>query len=181
MKPISITFFVVFFLAVAVANGQKAQTIDYVNVTVGEDNATSELLRMPLGADSSSSIFDIGIMYFGPGSDSDLSAILYVKTSQARYSSGASYGVKLFIDDIPLRSNYLRGVSKVVNEKGFDRLHFHLKREELAWLATGESLRIEIFDVKTEKIQDTVSFAKPNLAEFKRFAKSVLLIISTVD
>lgn len=181
MKPISPLLFAMFALSVIAVNAQNARNNGYVNVTVGDENATSELLRMPLGSEGTSADFDIGIMYFGPSSDSDLSTILYMNGSRARYSSESAYGVKLITDDIALRSNHLRGVLRVVKEKGYDRLHFHLKREELAWLATGERIRIEVYDTQNAKLFDSISFTRSNVAEFKRFAKSVLLITSTID
>jgi hypothetical protein len=162
----------------------SAQTIpakDFVKVTIDDENATSELLRMPTGAYVGGVGADIGIMYFGPKSESDLSVILYMKGIRGRYSSEGSYGIKLFTDDVALRSNSLRGVQRVVKEKELDRIHFHLRREELAWLATGNTLKFEIFDMQASKQLGSVSFSKEAVAEFKRFAKSVLLIISTVE
>lgn len=102
MKPISPLLFAMFALSVIAVNAQNARNNGYVNVTVGDENATSELLRMPLGSEGTSADFDIGIMYFGPSSDSDLSTILYMNGSRARYSSESAYGVKLITDDIAL-------------------------------------------------------------------------------
>ncbi len=154
---------------------------DYVSVAIKDDNATSELLAMPMAFSPNLSMAEIGIKYFGPDSDSDISVLLILKGTRKRYSKGGSFGVKIFSDDIPLKANRLRGVSKVDNNKEDETLHFYITSEEVAWLATSETAKIELYDVETQAKLDTVSFTKAGFSEFKRFAKSVLLIKSNLD
>ena len=69
-------------------------------------------------------------------------------------------------------------IQSVRKDMGGEILQFFIKSEELAWLATAGSAKIEIYNSDTEQKYDTLSFTPTGFAEFKRFAKSVLLIRS---
>ncbi|MBK8465432.1 MAG: hypothetical protein IPL32_06335 [Chloracidobacterium sp.] len=182
MKALMSPLVLVLFAFVVSGNAQKKPLKnDYVKVAVQDGSATSELLTMPMAMSPNLSDAEIGIMYFGPQRDSDISVLLILKGTKNRYSKGASFGARFFADDIPLKTNKLRIVSKVDKNKNDETLHLYLTTEELAWLATGDSAKIELYDSELETKYDTVTFTKNGFNEFKRFAKSVLLIKSHLD
>lgn len=148
---------------------------DYVQLKITDDGATSELLPMPLVMSPNLSGAEIGIKYFGVKSESDISFILILKGTKNRYSANETFGVKLYSDDIPLSKNKYRVVDSVDKTAGGETLHFYLTTEDLAWLATASSVKIEIYNTDTDKKYDTFSFTQAGFSEFKRFAKSVLL------
>ncbi|MEO6051624.1 MAG: hypothetical protein ABIP78_09880 [Pyrinomonadaceae bacterium] len=119
-------------------------------MAVQNESATSELLPMPMEMSPNLSDAEIGIKYFGPQSDSDISVLPILKGTKNRYSKGSSFGVKFFVDDIALKSNKLRIVSKVDKNKDDETLHLYLTTEELAWLATGDTAKIELYDSEAE-------------------------------
>lgn len=181
MKNILILSIFALILGVVSAVAQKPTAKDFVVVTTAEDNATAELTRMPIGVSSVGNATDIGIMYFGPNKDSDISFILFLKPAKNRYSVEGSYGIRFYTDDVALKQDKVRDLSKVANDKDNDRLHFYLTSEEVAWLATGSKFRIELVDVKLWKTVESIQFSNAAAAEFKRFARSILLINSVVD
>jgi hypothetical protein len=133
---------------------------------------------MPVGMSPNLSSAEIGIKYFGAQSESDISFILILRGTKNRYSANGTFGVKLYSGDIPLSKNKLRLIESVDKDEGKDTLHFHITPEEVAWLAAASSVKIEIYNSDTEQKYDTLSFTQTGLAEFKRFAKGVLLIRS---
>lgn len=151
---------------------------DYVRVAITDGGATSELLPMPIGMSPNISSAEIGIKYFGVQSESDISCILILKGAKRRYSVNETFGIKLYVDDIPLSQNKLRMVNSVDKKADEEVLHFYITTENLAWLGTAGSVKIEIYNTDTERKYDTFLFTQSGLAEFKRFAKSVLLIQS---
>ncbi len=84
----------------------------------------------------------------------------------------------MYSDDLPLSKNKYRIISSVDKVGGGETLHFYLTTEDLAWLATANSVKIEIYNTDTEKKYDTFSFTQAGFVQFKKFAKSVLLIRS---
>lgn len=176
----SITILIVLVFTVCAFGQAKKTTVpkDYVELIINDDGATSELLSMPLVMSPSLSGAEIGIKYFGAQSDSDISFILTLKGTKNRYSAKETFGVKVYSDDLPLSKNKYRIIQSVDKNVGGETLHFYLTTEELAWLSAANSVKIEIYNSDTEKKYDTFSFTQGGFAEFKRFAKSVLLIRS---
>jgi len=173
--------FVFIFAFYGFSQGQAKTAIapkDYIQLVITDGEATSELLPMPIVMSPNLSGAKIGIKYFGAQSDADISFVLILKGTKNRYSTNETFGVKLYADDIPLSKNKYRVVDSVDKTNGGETLHFYLTTEDLAWLATANSVKIEIYNSDTEKRFDTLSFTKTGFAEFKRFAKSVLLIRS---
>ncbi|MGI8668528.1 MAG: hypothetical protein ACR2J3_01640 [Aridibacter sp.] len=176
----SITILIVLVFAVC-AFGQAKKTTapkDYVQLSITDDGATSELLPMPIGMSPNLSGAEIGIKYFGVQSESDISVVLILKGTKNRYSANETFGVKFYADDIPLSKNKYRMIQSVRKGAGEEILQFFITSEDLAWLATASSAKIEIYNSDTERKYDTLSFTPTGFAEFKRFAKSVLLIRS---
>ena len=177
---ISITILIVLAFTVC-AFGQAKKTTapkDYVQLVITDDGATTELLPMPLVMSPNLSGAEIGIKYFGVESESDISFVLILKGTKNRYSANETFGVKLYSDDIPLSKNKYRVIDSVDRAGGGETLHFYLTTEDLAWLAGANSVKIETYNTDTDKRYDTFSFTQGGFAEFKRFAKSVLLIRS---
>jgi len=163
------------------AFGQAKKSVapkDYVQLVITDDGATSELLPMPIAMSPNLSGAEIGIKYFGVQSENDISFVLILKGTRNRYSASETFGVKLYSDDIPLSKNKYRVVDSIDKAGGGETLHFYLTTEDLAWLATASSVKIEIYNTETDKRYDTFSFTQAGFSEFKRFVKSVLLIRS---
>ena len=160
------------------ASEKNAAPKDYIQVAITDDGATSELLPMPIGMSPNLSGAEIGIKYFGVQSESDISVVLILKGTKNRYSTNETFGVKLYSDGIPLSKNKYRMIQSVRNDAGGETLQFFIPSEELAWLAAANSAKIEIYNSDAERKFDTLSFTPTGFAEFKRFAKSVLLIRS---
>lgn len=133
---------------------------------------------MPIGMSPNLSSAEVGIKYFGVESESDVSFILILRGTNNRYSANATFGVKLYSDDLPLSKNKYRMIDSVNKEAGEETLHFYITAEELAWLAAASSVKIEIYNADTEQKYDTLYFTPTGFTQFKRFAKSVLLIRS---
>lgn len=152
----------------------------YVEVSEEDGIAVSELLPMPMGMSPNLSDAKIGIKYFGVQNESeaDVSFILILKGTKNRYSGNVNFGVKAFSDTTPLSRNKYRMVQSVQKDNGGETLKFALTTEEVAWLATGSSVKFEIYNHDTDKKYDTVSFTTTGFAEYKMFVKSVLLIRS---
>lgn len=152
----------------------------YIELRINDEGATSELLPMPIVLSPNLSGAEIGIKYFGVESESDISFVLILKGTKSRYAAKETFGVKLYSDDLPLRENKYRIIDLIDKAGGGDAsLHFYLTTEDVAWLATAEtSIKIEVYNSDTDKKYDTFSFTKAGFAEFKKFAKSVLLIKS---
>ncbi len=151
---------------------------DYINVAITDDGATSELLPMPMAMSPNLSKAEIGIKFFGVQSESDVSVLLILKGTKKRYTSESTFAVKVFCDDIALSENKLRMIGSVDKLADGETLHFYLKTEEIAWLASAASAKIEIYDLDAGMKLDTISFTPTGFTEFKRFAKSILLIKS---
>jgi len=179
MKTYITILIVLVFTSCAFGQAKKnATTEDYVQVAITDDGTTSELLPMPIGMSPNLSGAEIGIKYFGVQSKGDISFILILKGTKNRYSTNETFGVKLYSDDIPLRKNRYRIVDSIDKARDGETLHFYLTTEDLAWLAMANSVKIEIYNTDTDKKYDTLSFTRTQFAEFKRFAKSVLLLRS---
>lgn len=166
------------------AIGQTKRTAapkDYIQLVITDDGATSELLPMPMVMSPNLSGAEIGIKYFGVKSESDISVLLILKGTKNRYSSNETFGVKLYSGDIPLSKNKYRVIDSVRKDVGGETLNFFIPSEELAWLAAAESVKIEVYDTETDRRLDTFSFTQSGFTEFKRFAKSVLLIRSQLN
>jgi len=157
---------------------KKTSTKDYVELLINDDGATSELLPMPIVMSQNLTSAEIGIKYFGVESESDLSFILILKGTKYRYSANETFGVKLYSDDLPLSKNKYRIIDSVKKNGGGETLHFYVTTEEIAWLAMANSVKIEIYNSDTDRKYDTFSFTRTGIDQFKRFAKSVLLIRS---
>ncbi len=180
MKNQTYAIFIILVLT-ACAVGQSNKSTgrkNYVRVETSENGATSELLPMPIAMTPNLSGAEIGIKYFGVQSESDLSFILWLQGTRNRYSTGGTFGVKMYSDDLPLSKNRLRVIDRIDKDGGKEVLHFHVTLEELAWLATASSVKVEIYNSDTQQRYDTVFLTQTGLSEFKRFAKSVLLIRS---
>ncbi len=145
---------------------------------MNDGKPTSELLSMPMGVNPQLSAAEIGVFYFGVHDDSDLSFLLYLKGSNNRYSSGATFGVRMYAGDTALSVNKYRQINTVKQRDGKEILQFSVLTEELAWLVAAQTAKIEIYDVETEKKFDTITFTPSGFLEFKRYAQTVLLIKS---
>jgi hypothetical protein len=180
MKHLLTIIFVLVFSLSVFGQIQKLNALpkDYVQLSITDDGPTSELLLMPVGRSPNLIDAQIGIKYFGVKSDSDISFVLLLKGTKFRYSTGESFGVQLSVDDDPINSNRFRLVEKVAKDGNSERIHFYLTTEDLAWLATGQKLKIAIFNTDTEIKLDTLFLTPTNFQEFKRFVKSVYLIRS---
>jgi len=95
-----------------------------------------------------------------------------------RYGTGETFGVVLYVDDVPMSRANARLITSVDRDAGEDVLHFQITSEEVAWLATANSLTIKTFNVETNIRYDSFVFTPLALTEFKKFAKSVHLIRS---
>ena len=176
---ISILIILVFTVC-AFGQAKKPPASKYVQVSATDDGFTSELLPMPIGMSPNLSDAKIGIKYFGAQNESetDVSFVLILKGTKNRYSGNVNFGVKAFSDTTPLSRNKYRMVQSVQKDNGGETLKFALTTEEVAWLATGSSVKFEIYNHDTDKKYDTVSFTTTGFAEYKMFVKSVLLIRS---
>jgi hypothetical protein len=163
-----------------IAFGQTRNKIpkNYVELVVNDGETTSELLPMPIGMSPNLSGAEVGIKYHGVQSESDISFILFLSGTKNRYSAQATFGVKLYSDDIPLSKNRYRMIDSVDKDMGKENLHFYIKAEELAWLAMANSIKIEIYNADTEQKYDMLAITPTGMTQFKKFAKSVLLIRS---
>lgn len=179
MKLSSVILLILILGSVAFGQVKKnASSKDYINVSIENDGATSELLPMPMATSPNLSKAEIGIKYFGVQSESDISVLLILKGTKKRYVSESTFAVKLFCDDIALSENKLRMIGSVDKLADGETLHFYLTTEEVAWLASAASSKIEIYDSGAETKLDTISFTPTGFTEFKRYAKSILLIKS---
>lgn len=178
MKTIIASLIALLFATCAFGQTKKTPSKDYVQMAITDNGATSELLPMPIGMSPNLSSAEVGIKYFGVDSESDVSVILILSGTKNRYSSNATFGVKIYSDDIPLSKNKYRMISSVDKDAGEETLHFYITTEEVAWLAMANSVKIEIYDSDTGQKYDSLYFTPTGLAQFKRFAKSVLLIRS---
>jgi hypothetical protein len=180
MKLLSIIFILVLSFAAFGQSKPNPTASKYIELRITDDGATSELLPMPIVMSPNLSGAEIGIKYFGVKSESDVSFVLILKGTKNRYAEKETFGVKLFSDDVALNSNKYRVINFIDKAGGGDAsLHFYLTLEDLAWLASAEtSIKIEVYNSETEKKYDTFSLTKAGFGEFKRFAKSVLLIKS---
>ena len=152
-----------------------------VQVVVNNEDATSELLPIEVGMSPNLTGAKIGIKYFGIKSESDISFILILKGTKSIYSSGASFGVKMYVDDVPLLKNKYRSVQSVDKNGAEEVLRFYITTEDLAWMATGNKVSITIFNIETDKKHDTLFLTPALMKEFKDFAKSVYLIRSFME
>ena len=179
----TVTFLFILVLTISAFGQSKPVNKPSKNVklVVNDEGATSELLPIEVGMSPTLTGAKIGIKYFGLTNESDISIILMLKGTKSFYSSGASLGVKMFVDDIPLRKNKYRIVDSV-NKDGTDEvLHFYITTEDLAWLATGDKLSIAVFNTETDKKHDEVFLRSSTMKEFKDFAQSVYLIRSFLE
>ena len=154
---------------------------DYVLLEVTDSGATSELLDMPIGASPNLSHAEISMKYFGTESDSDVSVVLTVLGARDRYSGDQTLGARFYVDGTPLSKSKYRMIGRVKKQDDEDVINTHLTLEELAWLATGSPVKIEIYNGDTDQRYDTFVFTPSGLAQFKRFAKSVLVIKSAAN
>lgn len=179
----TISLLFIFILSFCVLGQTKPvkKVSDNVELIINDKGATSELLPISVGMSPNLSGAKIGIKYFGVASDSDISFILILKGTKSLYSSGESFGVKMFVDDIALRDKKYRIIDKVDKNGNEETLHFYITTEDLAWLATGEKLSITLYNTETDKKHDTVFLTPTNYKEFKDFVKSVYLIRSFLD
>jgi hypothetical protein len=170
-------------LAIAVLSLAHANNSirNYVLVEETEAGSTSELLDMPIGASPNLSGAEISLKYFGPQSDSDVSIVLTLHGAKGRYTPDETLGARFFAGDTPLSKNKYRMISRVMKQDDVDIVNTHLTLEELAWLATASPVKIEIYNGDTHERYDTFVFTPTGLAQFKRFAKSVLVIKSEAN
>lgn len=179
MKTSITILMVLAFTACAFGQAKKDDAPkEYVRVEIAGEEATSELLSMPVGVSPTLSGAEIGIKYFGVRAKSDLSFILRLSGAKDRYSAGGTFGVKLYSDEIPLSKNNYRKIEPIGKDAVREAWRFHLTTEELAWLAAANAIKIELYNSDTGQKYDTLSLTPAGVAEFKKFAKSVLLIRS---
>ncbi len=117
-------------------------------------------------------------MYFGTKSDSDVSVILRLKGAKKRYQGAQSFGVKIIIDQIPLKSESVRLVRKVQDSPSGEMLHFYVTADEVAWMAIGNSLTFEVQEADNGTKYDVLTTTVSTMNELKKFAQSILLIKS---
>lgn len=149
-----------------------------VEVVVNDEETTSELLDTPIAASTGLASAAIGVKYFGPQSDSDISVVLTVVGAKPRYSEDRAIGAKWFAGDMALSQSKLRVVDRVTREGPKDILVLHLTTEELAWLAGAPNIKIELFDADSQQKLAGFVVVGNAMSDFKQFAKSVLLIKS---
>ena len=166
------------FLSPAYATGNDK---NYVLVETTDAGTTSELLDMPIGASPSLSQAQISMKYFGPQSDSDISVVLTLEGAKNRYSADETLGARFYAGDTPLSNSKYRMIGRVTKQGVKDIINTHLTLEEVAWLATASTAKIEIYNGETDQRYDYFVFTPTGLAEFKRFAKSVLVIKSAAN
>ena len=154
---------------------------DYVLVELTDGGATSELLDMPIGASPSLSQAEISMKYFGPQDDSDISVVLTLQGAKNRYSTDETLGARFYAGDTPLSKSKYRMIDRVTKQGANDIINTHLTLEELAWLATASPVKLELYNGETDQRYDTFVFTPTGLAQFKRFAKSVLVIKSAAN
>ena len=150
-------------------------------IRIKDDGATSELPLVPIAASPKLRSAKLGAMYFGPQSESDISIILELQGTKSRYRTDNTFGVRLSSNGIQLKNDKLRIVTAIDNIPGGDRLHFYITTEELSWLANSRALVIESMNADSGEILDAFTFTVPSLKEFKKFAESVLMIMSTYN
>ena len=154
---------------------------DYVFLEVTDAGATSELLDMAIGASPSLSHAEISMKYFGPQNDSDVSVVLTLHGARDRYAGDQTLGARFYAGDTPLSKSKYRMIGRVTKQGEKDIINTHLTLEELAWLASASPVKIEIYNGDTHQRYDNFVFTPTGLAQFKRFAKSVLVIKSTAN
>lgn len=155
---------------------------EHIEIVIKEDGGvTSELTLIPISVSLNLISAKFGAMYFGPQSESDISIIFLLMGTKERYSTGETFGVKFYADDMPPNSTKVRLINSVKNEEGGELLQFNIKLEELAWLANAKKLSFRTFNVDADANFDTLTFTNTGLAEFKEFAKSVFLIKSRLQ
>lgn len=159
-------------------NSPKAQPTSVI-VKLQDDNATSELPFMKMATSPALKEAQFSSMYFGPSNESDVSFLVLLVGSKVKYDSGKAWAVRIVIDDIPLSKDKARGVRSIRKSMGGDLLGFHVTTEEVAWMATGKSIAFSIVDTARDGgSPDTITFSPTGIAEFKKFAQSILLIRS---
>ncbi len=104
--------------------------------------------------------------------DRDISFILILGGTNNRYSANATFGVKLYSDDLPLSKNKYRMIDSVEMQSLFASVLIYVNTEDLAWLAAASSVKIEIYNLDTQRKYDTLYFTPTGFTQFKRFAKS---------
>jgi len=145
---------------------------DYVVIDTSDDGATVELLPMQIGMTPNLTGAEIGIKYFGPQADSDLSFLLMLQEPGRRYyAATATFGVKLYSDDVPLSKNGYRLINWVKMDSGKEVLHFSITTEDLAWLASATSVKIEIYNSDTQQRLDTPFFTPTTLVQTEEICK----------
>ena len=176
-KTLAILVILVFTAVSGSGQAKKSPTPkDYVVIETSDDGATVELLPMQIGMTPNLNGAEVGIKYFGPQADSDLSFLIMLQEPRHRYyAATATFGVKLYSDDVPLSKNRYRLINSVRMDSGKEVLHFSITTEDLAWLATATSVKIEIYNSDTQQRLDTLFFTPTTLVQLKKFAKGVLL------
>jgi hypothetical protein len=159
----------------AYAQGTKKSNIE---VVLNDEETTSQLLDIPIAASTGLTSAHIGLKYFGPQSDSDISVVLTVVGARPRYAEGQAIGAKWFAGDMPLSQSKLRVVDRITRDGVKDILVLHITPEELAWLAGETRVKIELFNVDTNEKLAGFMVVGQAMNEFNQFAKSVLLIKS---
>ena len=148
-----------------------------VTVRLTDKGPTSELPFMPIGHPTTVSSAQFSAMYFGPQSESDISFLVLAKSPRSRYSGNRTFGVRVLINETPLKTN-LRMVNKVVRDSDGESLQFSVTTEDVAWMATADKLSFVVYDADTGEKLDTYYFTVGGLQELKKFAGSVRLIRS---
>lgn len=184
MQNKSLKFFPLLFILIfgisAFAQVKKQTRSPNVTIEMTDDGSTSELLPITLSAVPASTNAKIGFKYFGANADSDISTILILKGNKTSYESG-SFGAKVIIDGIPLKSDAFRSIKFIKKVAGEETVRLYLRAEEIAWMATGDDISIELYNLETNKKLETLIFIPARLKEFKDFARSILMIKSTAE
>lgn len=120
------------FLALITSTVAYAEGVNYVQVAVTDDGATSELLDMPIGASPNLSNAKISMKYFGPQSESDISVVLTLQGAKSRYTTGETFGARFYAGDIPLSKNKYRMIDRTSKLDDKDIINLHLTLEDIA-------------------------------------------------
>jgi len=157
-------------------NPTKLRSKDYVRVETSDEGATSELLQCRRN-DPESIWCRIGIKYFACKAKAISHSFCGLQGTRNRYSTGELSASKCipttFPEQEPSTSNQSHRQRTRQGSSAFS-----CDTRELAWLAAASSVKIEIYNSDTQQRYDTVFLTQTGLSEFKRFAKSVLLIRS---
>jgi len=171
----------IILVAIMLASGQpKRRPKSYVEIVITDISSTSELLPIPLDETPPLANAKFGAKYFGPREKSDISVLLFLTGTKGRYSTGETFAVVFYIDDVQMNMGSARLISSVDKKTNAEVLHFQITTAEVARLAAARKLKMKTFNVDNDTKSNTFVFPSSALLEFKKFAKSVALIQSMI-